>query len=51
MTQPIIAIVGGLLLVGFIIFAFRQDMKVAPDDRQDRSGQTNYGSGGGDGVI
>lgn len=46
--QPIIAIVGGVLLVGFIWFAFRQGMKVTPDDRPDRSGQTNYGGGGGD---
>jgi len=36
MTQPIIAIVGGLLLVGFVFFAFRQGMKVTPDDRIDR---------------
>ena len=46
--QPIIAIAGGLLLLGFIFFAFRQGMKVSPDDRPDRSGQTNYGGGGGD---
>ena len=45
--QSIIAIVGGLLLVGFIWFAFRQGSKVTPDDRPDRSGQTNYGGGGG----
>jgi hypothetical protein len=52
MAQPIIAIVGGLLLLGFIGFAFRQGMKVTPDDRADRSGQTNfgnYGGGSGDG--
>jgi hypothetical protein len=48
MIQPIIAIAGGLLLVGFIFFAFRQGTKVTPDDRPDRSGQTNYGGGGGD---
>jgi len=30
MTQPIIAIVGGLVLIGFIVFAFRQGMKVTP---------------------
>jgi hypothetical protein len=29
--QPIIAILCGGLLVGFIIFAFRQGMKVTPD--------------------
>ena len=28
MMQPIIAIAGGLLLVGFIFFALRQGMKV-----------------------
>jgi hypothetical protein len=31
MIEPIIAIVGGLLLIGFIVFAFRQGMKVTPD--------------------
>jgi hypothetical protein len=51
MAQPIIAIVGGLLLIGFIAFALRQGMKVTPDDRPDRSGQTNYGGGGGDTSI
>ena len=40
MANPIIAIAGGLLLIGFIYFAFRQGMKVAPDDRQDRSGSS-----------
>ena len=48
MTQPIIAIVGGLVLIGFIFFAFRQGMTVTPDDRPDRSGHTNYGGSGGD---
>jgi hypothetical protein len=51
MTQTIIAIAGGLLLVGFIVFAFRQGTKVTPDDRPDRSGHTNYGDGGGDTSI
>jgi len=49
--QPIIAIFCGVLLVGFIVFAFRQGSKVTPDDRPDRSGQTNYGGGGGDTSI
>jgi hypothetical protein len=47
MIQTIFAIAGGLLLVGFIVYGFRQGMKVTPDDRPDRSGQTNYGGGGG----
>jgi hypothetical protein len=46
--QPVIAIVGGVLLIGFIVFAFRQGMKVTPDDRPDGSGRTNYGGGGGE---
>ncbi|WP_167386863.1 hypothetical protein [Bradyrhizobium mercantei] len=46
--QAAIPIVGGVLLIGFIVFAFRQGMKISPDDRPDRSGQTNYGDGGGD---
>jgi len=40
MGQPVIAIICGLVLVGFIFFAFRQGMKVTPDDRQDRSGDS-----------
>jgi hypothetical protein len=47
--QTVIAVGGGLLFLWFIFFAFRQGMKVPPDDRPDRSGQTNYGDGGGDG--
>jgi hypothetical protein len=43
--QPILGILCGVLLVGFIVFAFRQGMKVTPDDRPDRSGHTNYGGG------
>jgi cbb3-type cytochrome oxidase subunit 3 len=31
MMQPIIAIVLGLLLIGFIVFAFRQGEKVTSD--------------------
>jgi hypothetical protein len=44
------AIIGALLIIGIIVYGFRQGTKVAPDDRPDRSGQTNYGGGGGDGV-
>jgi hypothetical protein len=46
--MTIVAIIGGLLLAGIVIYGFRQGMKVTPDDRPDRSGQTNYGGGGGD---
>jgi hypothetical protein len=51
MTQPIVAIAGGLLLLGFIFFAFRQGLKVIPDDRPDLSGHTNHiqGADGGSG--
>jgi len=50
-AKPIIAIVGGLTLIGFIFFAFRQGMRVTADDRPDGSGNTNYGNydGGGGG--
>ena len=40
MSQPVIAIVGGVLLIGFIVYAFRQGMKVTPDHRPDRSGDS-----------
>jgi hypothetical protein len=39
MMQHIIAIAGGLLL-RFIFFAFQQGLKVTPDARQDRSGDS-----------
>ena len=45
--QPIIAIVGGLLLVGFIWFAFRQGMKVTPDGSGNGTNSDNMQSGGG----
>jgi hypothetical protein len=47
MSQTIIAIVVGLLFAGFIYFAFRQGMKVSPDDRGDRGiqGRGQDGSG------
>jgi len=47
MTQPIVAIVGGLLLVGFIVFAFRQGMKVTPDGQGNGTNSDNMQSGGG----
>jgi hypothetical protein len=46
MTQPIVAIVGGLLLVGFIAFAFRQGMKVTPDGQGNGTNSDNMWSGG-----
>lgn len=44
MTQPVIAIIGGLLLIGFIFFAFRQGTKVTPDDREDRGPSVGTGN-------
>lgn len=44
MTQPVIAIIGGLLLIGFIFFAFRQGTKVTPDDREDRRPSVGTGN-------
>jgi hypothetical protein len=35
--MTVVAILGGLLLVGIIVYGFRQGMKVTPDDRPDRS--------------
>jgi len=46
--MTIVSIIGGLIIAGIIIYGFRQGMSVTPDDRPDRSGQTNYGGGGGD---
>lgn len=41
MTQSVIAIIGGSLLLGFIFFAFRQGTKVTPDDREPSVGTGN----------
>jgi hypothetical protein len=43
--MAVVAIIGGLLIAAIIIYGFWQGMKVTPDDRPDRSGQTNYGDG------
>ena len=40
MIQQIFGIAGDLLLVGLIFYGFRQGLKVTPDDRQDRSGDS-----------
>jgi hypothetical protein len=40
MAQTLIAMVGGVLLMGIIVYGFRQGMKVTPDDRPDRSGDS-----------
>ena len=39
--QTIIAIVCGVLLVGFIVFAIRQGMKVTPDGSADGTNNEN----------
>jgi hypothetical protein len=44
MGQPVIAIIGGLLLCGFIFFAFRQGSKVVPEDREDRGPSVGTGN-------
>jgi hypothetical protein len=43
--MAVIAIIGGLLIAAIVIYGFRQGLKVTPDDRPDRSRQTNYGGG------
>jgi hypothetical protein len=45
--QPIIAILCGVILVGFIVFAFRQGMKVSPDSQGNGTNSDNVQSGGG----
>jgi hypothetical protein len=47
MMQPIIAILCGAFLVGFIVFAFRQGMKVTPDGQGNGTNSDNIQSGGG----
>jgi hypothetical protein len=47
MMQPIVAIVGGIFLVGFIVFAFRQGIRVTPDGSGNGTNSDNSQSGGG----
>ena len=47
MMQPIIGIICGVLLVGFIVFAFRQGMKVTPDSAGNGTNSDNMQSGAG----
>ena len=47
MMQPIIALFCAAFLVGFIVFAFRQGMKVTPDGSGNGTNSDNMQSGGG----
>jgi hypothetical protein len=47
MTPTIIAIFCGVLLAGFIVFAFRQGMKVTPDGLGNGTNSDNMWSSGG----
>ena len=45
--QMIIAVLCAVLLVGFIVFAFRQGMKVTPDGSGNGTNNDNMLQGGG----
>ncbi|MCA1498061.1 MULTISPECIES: hypothetical protein [unclassified Bradyrhizobium] len=45
--QLTIAILCGVMLVGFVVFAFRQGMKVTPDGSGNGTNSDNIQSGGG----
>jgi hypothetical protein len=45
--QPFVGILCGVLLVGFIFFAFRQGMKVTPDSSGNGTNSDNMQQGGG----
>ncbi|UGA46368.1 hypothetical protein HU230_0010145 [Bradyrhizobium quebecense] len=45
--QPIIGILCGVLLVGFIVFAFRQGLKVSPDSSGNGTNSDNVDQGPG----
>jgi hypothetical protein len=47
MTSTIIAIACGVFLAGFIVFAFRQGMKVTPDGQGNGTNSDNMWPGGG----
>lgn len=44
--EPIIGILCGMLLIGFIWFAFRQGMKVTPDGSGNGTNADNINQGG-----
>ena len=48
-AHQVLGILAGTLLIAFIIFAFRQGLKVKPDDREDRGPSVGGGPTGGDG--
>jgi len=45
--QPIIGILCGVLLVGFIVFAFRQGLKLSPDSSGNGTNSDNVDQGPG----
>ncbi|WP_198964811.1 hypothetical protein [Bradyrhizobium sp. C9] len=45
--QPIMGILCGVLLVGFIVFALRQGMKVTPDNSGNGINSSNMDQGPG----
>ena len=45
--QPIIGTLCGVLLIGFIWFAFRQGMKVTPDNSGNGTNSSNMDQGPG----
>lgn len=45
--QPILGILCGVLLVGCIVFAFRQGMKVTPDSSGNGTNSSNMDQGPG----
>jgi hypothetical protein len=45
--QPFIGILCGVFLVGFIVFAFRQGMRVTPDNSGNGTNSDHMQSGGG----
>jgi hypothetical protein len=42
MQQYLAASIGGVLLIAFIAFGFRQGLKVTPDDRPDRGRDSGW---------
>jgi hypothetical protein len=49
-AQKIIGLLSVVGLVGFFVFAFRQGLRVKPENREDRGPSVGYGSdSGGDG--
>ena len=46
MATKILGVLSTIFIIGFIVFAFRQGLRVKPDGRANRGPSVGYGDGG-----